>query len=83
MNDFQDIHDIVRELNAALGPTLVAALSGSKDRRLPFDGRKPTAPSLAQKRQASCNWRTASGLCSLLRTGSRSLVSGLSAGTHI
>lgn len=44
MNDSQDIHDIVRELNAALGPTLVAALSGSKDRRLPIRWAKADGP---------------------------------------
>ena len=40
------IHEVVRQLNAALGPTLVAALTGSKDRRLPIrwahaDGPEP------------------------------------------
>lgn len=44
MNDFQDIHDIVRELNATFGPTLVAALSGSKDRRLPIRWAKAAGP---------------------------------------
>lgn len=39
-----DIHDIVRELNAALGPTLVAALSGSKDRKLPIRWAKADGP---------------------------------------
>lgn len=39
-----DIHDVVRELNAALGPTLVAALSGSKDRKLPIRWAKPDGP---------------------------------------
>lgn len=39
-----DIHDIVRELNAALGPTLVAALSGSKDRKLPIRWAKVDGP---------------------------------------
>jgi hypothetical protein len=39
-----DIHDIVRELNAVLGPTLVAALSGSKDRKLPNRWAKPDGP---------------------------------------
>ncbi|MGR6743170.1 hypothetical protein ACU6RU_14155 [Microbacterium sp. F1-18] len=39
-----DIHAIVRELNAALGSTLVAALSGSKDRELPSRWAKPDGP---------------------------------------
>lgn len=39
-----DIHDIVRELNAALGPTLVATLSGSKDRKLPIRWAKADGP---------------------------------------
>jgi hypothetical protein len=39
-----DIHDIVRELNAALGPTVVAALSGSKDRKLPIRWAKADGP---------------------------------------
>ncbi|MCU1637057.1 MAG: hypothetical protein JWQ68_2296 [Cryobacterium sp.] len=44
MNDSRDIHDIVRELNAALGPTLVPGLSGSKDRRLPIRWAKADGP---------------------------------------
>ena len=39
-----NIHDIVRELNAVLGSTLVAALSGSKDRKLPDRWAKPDGP---------------------------------------
>ncbi|MCR2813875.1 hypothetical protein NQ166_12350 [Microbacterium sp. zg.Y1090] len=39
-----DIHDIVRELNGALGPTLVAALAGSKDRKLPIRWAKEDGP---------------------------------------
>lgn len=39
-----DIHDVVRELNAALGPTLVAALAGSKDRKHPIRWAKPGGP---------------------------------------
>jgi hypothetical protein len=40
------IHEVVRQLNAGLGPTLVAALTGSKDRKLPIrwahsDGPEP------------------------------------------
>lgn len=39
-----DIHDIVRELNAVLGPTLVAGLAGSKDRKLPIRWAKADGP---------------------------------------
>lgn len=39
-----NIHEVVRELNASLGPTLVAALSGSKDRKLPIRWAKPDGP---------------------------------------
>lgn len=39
-----DIHQIVRELNAALGPTLVASLAGSKDRKLPIRWAKEDGP---------------------------------------
>ena len=47
-----DIHELVRELNGALGPTLVAAATGSKDRKLPIkwakdDGPRPGADSNA------------------------------------
>lgn len=30
------IHDVTRQLNAGLGPTLVAALTGTRDRKLPI-----------------------------------------------
>ena len=41
-----DIHELVRQLNTHLGPTLVAALVGSKDRKAPIrwarhDGPEP------------------------------------------
>lgn len=39
-----DIHQVVRELNDALGPTLVAALSGIKDRKQPSRWASPTGP---------------------------------------
>lgn len=39
-----DIHEIVRELNSSLGPTLVAALAGSKDRKLPIRWGKDDGP---------------------------------------
>lgn len=38
------IHQIVRDLNAALGPTIVAAIAGSKDRKLPFRWAKEHGP---------------------------------------
>jgi hypothetical protein len=39
-----DIHDVVRRLNAHLGATLVAALTGSKDRELPHRWAKSDGP---------------------------------------
>lgn len=36
-----DIHELVRRLNTHLGPTLVAALAGAKDRKLPHRWAKP------------------------------------------
>lgn len=39
-----DIHEVVARMNAHLGPTLVAALSGSKDRRLPIRWAKSDGP---------------------------------------
>ena len=39
-----DIHQIVRALNEALGSTLVAALTGSKDRKQPIRWAKPNGP---------------------------------------
>lgn len=56
-----DIHDIVRELNAALGSTLVAALSGSNDRGLPSRWAKPDGPvprdQIASRLQFThCQW---------------------------
>ncbi|MBM6622100.1 hypothetical protein JTF08_10815 [Micrococcaceae bacterium RIT802] len=38
------IREIVRRLNAGLGPTLVAALSGSKDRRISHKWAKDDGP---------------------------------------
>ena len=61
MSDFHDIHDIVRQLNAALGPTVVAAMSGSKDRRLPIrwakaDGPEPRTKAARRLRFAHRQW---------------------------
>jgi hypothetical protein len=39
-----DIHQIAHVLVSGLGPTLVAALSGSKDRKLPTKWSKPDGP---------------------------------------
>lgn len=39
-----DIHTIVRRLNAHLGATVVAALSGSRDSKLPYRWAKPDGP---------------------------------------
>lgn len=41
-----DIHELVRRLNSHLGPTLVAALAGTKDRRQPIRWAKPDGPKL-------------------------------------
>ena len=56
-----DIHVIVRELNAALGPTLVAGLAGSKDRKLPIrwakaDGPEPRAEATNRLTFAHRQW---------------------------
>lgn len=39
-----EIHELVRQLNTHLGPTLVAALAGSKDTKLPHKWAKPAGP---------------------------------------
>lgn len=39
-----DIHELVRRLNTHLGPTLVAAISGSKDTKQPIRWAKPDGP---------------------------------------
>lgn len=39
-----DVHEVARQLNAHLGPTLVAALAGIKDRKLPIRWAKPEGP---------------------------------------
>ena len=39
-----DIHELVRQLNTHLGPTLVAALSGTRDRKLPIKWAKADGP---------------------------------------
>lgn len=44
-----DIHQVVRELNAALGPTIVAALSGIRDRKQPTRWAKPGGPEPSQQ----------------------------------
>lgn len=56
-----DIHDIVRELNDAVGPTLVAALAGSKDRKVPIrwakaDGPEPRADASRRLTFAHRQW---------------------------
>lgn len=38
------IHEIVRRLNTALGPTLVAALAGAKDKRISHKWAKQDGP---------------------------------------
>jgi hypothetical protein len=39
-----DIHTVARELNALLGPALVASLAGSKDRKWPTRWGQPDGP---------------------------------------
>ena len=43
----ENIREIVRRLNSHLGPTLVAALAGTKDRRQPIRWAKPDGPKLS------------------------------------
>ena len=38
------IHDVTRQLNAGLGPTLVAALTGTRDRKLPIRWARADGP---------------------------------------
>lgn len=45
-------HELVRELNASLGTTLVAALAGSKNRAQPYEWAKPDG---AEPRAAAWN----------------------------
>lgn len=39
-----DIHEVVRRLNSHLGATMVAALAGSRDSKLPYKWAKTTVP---------------------------------------
>lgn len=39
-----DVHEVAHALVQGLGPTLVAALTGSKDRKLPSKWAKPDGP---------------------------------------
>ncbi len=39
-----DIHEVARQLNSHLGPTLVAALAGTPDRKLPIRWAKSNGP---------------------------------------
>lgn len=55
------IREIVRRLNAALGATLVAALAGSKDRRISYkwaqqDGPNPNAAAVKRLQFAYAQW---------------------------
>lgn len=46
-----DIHEVVRRLNSHVGATMVAALSGSRDSKLPYKWAKSTVPNAeAQER---------------------------------
>ena len=44
-----DLREIVRRLNSHLGPTLVAALAGVKERRQPIRWAKPDGPEINDK----------------------------------
>lgn len=39
-----DIHEVVRRVNSHLGATMVAALAGSRDSKLPYKWAKDTVP---------------------------------------
>lgn len=57
------VRETARQLNAALGPTLVAALSGSRNRRASIDwecgeGSEPDEASAARLRCALEQWNT-------------------------
>ncbi|MCW4464825.1 hypothetical protein OK351_04805 [Glutamicibacter sp. MNS18] len=57
-----DIRQVVQELNEALGPTLVAALTGIKDRKQPIrwarsDGPVPTPQSHNRLILAHAEWK--------------------------
>lgn len=46
-----DIHEVVRRLNSHMGATMVAALAGSRDSKLPYKWAKSTVPNAeAQQR---------------------------------
>lgn len=56
-----DIHELVRQLNSHLGPTLVAALAGVRDTKLPHKWAKAGGPtpqdkSLARLQAAHRAW---------------------------
>jgi hypothetical protein len=61
------IHEVVRRLNAALGPTLVAAMAGTTDRTLALDwvrhdGPEPDPEMQARLRHALATWRAVAGV---------------------
>lgn len=47
-----DIHELVRQLNSHLGPTLVAVAAGVKDRKLPNKWAKADGPQPGAERYA-------------------------------
>lgn len=49
-----DTSEVVRELNANLGTTAVAALAGSRDSKLPYKWVKGTRPSDAAIKRLNC-----------------------------
>ncbi|ASK65608.1 hypothetical protein CFK39_06900 [Brachybacterium avium] len=57
-----DIHEVVRRMNSHLGATLVAALAGSRDSKLPYRWAKDTTPNA----QAEARLRMAHRVWSLI-----------------
>lgn len=58
-----DIHDLVRELNENLGPTIVQTMAGVKDRNMPSQWAKPDGPTPRAEAQQRLRlghrvWRT-------------------------
>ena len=74
-----DIHEIVRQLNVHLGPTLVAALAGTKDRNMPIRWAKADGPTPEPISTDSSNSHTESGRQSPAPKATTSHAAGLSA----
>lgn len=59
-----DIHELVRRLNSHLGATLVAALAGVRDSKLPYRWARPDGPTPST--EAEERLRTAHSICVML-----------------